>query len=1128
MSKTPKRKSLGGQSNTLFSYFKSPKVEKKDESIVKKIEKPISEYNSDDEDIVRCKKRKRIIIQSDSEDEAELAGKKAPKIEKTARNNSKSEDSSDVEPESSSGNIDSESPENEGKANKGKNSSTNGNVELKGSLEKYSFEYNQTVDKNKQSCEALNDSQIALKSSTPADVIVSIHNNWKHNHLPFLQPDKIKDKNKKRPDHPEYDNRTLFIPDEFLNNQTPAMRQWWILKSSHMDTVLFFKVGKFYELYHMDAVVGVQQLGFSYMKGEFAHSGFPESAYAKMASILIEKGFKVARVEQTETPEMMAERCKLQKKTTKYDKVVKREICQISTKATLVYSAQMPDATQPMSCYLYAIAEKKIQNGVRFGVCFVDTSIGIFHLSEFDDDKHCSRLLALCAEHKPELILVERGCQSSVVSEVFNTYFKDLRRENLAPNSQFYTAEKTLESLSTAPYFKDKTGQFLWPQLFSELADECIPKSEYVLTLKCLGACMWYLKDSELDIHVLSMKQFKMYTPKDLENNNKVTQRDYMVLDSVTMDNLNLLGNQGSLQKNIDHCETPFGKRLLHQWICRPLCDVGKIKERQTAVQELASNADLLKPAQEILKKLPDLERQIAKIHIYGNKYCAENHPDGRAIFYESKTYSKRKIQDLLNTLRGFENAQALTDIFEGCESRLLKKITQTGDKGMYLDLTDSLQFFREAFDQEVASKEGVIIPKAGVDEDYDSAMEKISDIQKSLDKYLKEQEKIFGCKISYFGSDKKRFQLEIPDSHTKKVTGEYQLEGTKKGNKPCKRYHTEETRSFLAAMLKAEAEKAKIIQDLNRRIFEKFSQRYNEWEQVTHCIMYLDVLCSLATYCTLSSYSVCLPKIEPFKDKSMVYMTNARHPCITNIENFVPNDISMNCDNKAGLVLITGPNMGGKSTLMRQVAVIAVMAQMGCYVPAEECTLNLVDRVFTRLGAHDNIIGGQSTFFVELSEASSILQHASPHSLVLLDELGRGTSTHDGNAIATAYVKKLLQINCRTLFSTHYHSLVDHFVNRSDVQLGHMACMVENDEDPTQESVVFLYKMVEGRCPKSYGFNAARLAGLKHSIVARAREIAKVLENQSKGRDIFRKIFSSSDPTILRTLISDLNNLKF
>lgn len=187
-----------------------------------------------------------------------------------------------------------------------------------------------------------------------------------------------------------------------------------------------FQVGKFYELYHMDAVIGVNCLGFSYMKGEFAHSGFPESAYGKMASSLIEQGFKVARVEQTETPEMMNERCK-GKKNTKFDKVVKREICQISMKGTCIYGAQMTEAKHPLPCYMFAIAEKvcllfvarpgncvfslnlfynfqNIKGTTRFGVCFVDTSIGTFHLAEFDDDKHCSRLLALFAEHPPSLV----------------------------------------------------------------------------------------------------------------------------------------------------------------------------------------------------------------------------------------------------------------------------------------------------------------------------------------------------------------------------------------------------------------------------------------------------------------------------------------------------------------------------------------------------------------------------------------------------------------------------------------------------------------------------------------------------------------------------------------------------
>ncbi|RZC36907.1 MutS V domain containing protein, partial [Asbolus verrucosus] len=336
------------------------------------------------------------------------------------------------------------------------------------------------------------------------------------------------------------------------------------------------------------------------------------------------------------------------------------------------------------------------------------------------------------------------------------------------------------------------------------------------------------------------------------------------------------------------------------------------------------------------------------------------------------------------------------------------------------------------AFDQEQAQKEGKIIPKSGVDENYDQAEDAIQKIKNKLEKYLVELQNFFGCKVSYFGSDKKRFQIDVPESHTKKVTDEYQLEGTKKGSKPSKRYSTPQSRvrlylpksspiiiiQLLAEMLKAEHERTKIIQDLNRRIFEKFSEKHAQWEQAIMCITILDVLCSLAEYARTFSQDMCIPEIEPIADSHKIIIENGRHPCVLNVDSFVPNDTKMGVDDYASILLITGPNMGGKSTLMRQIAIICVMAQMGSYVPASSCQLNLIDRIFTRLGAHDDIVQGQSTFLLELLEASSILQHATPFSLVLLDELGRGTSTHDGNAIATAY-----------------------------------ACMVENDEDPTEES---------------------------------------------------------------------------
>lgn len=423
----------------------------------------------------------------------------------------------------------------------------------------------------------------------------------------------------------------------------------------------------------------------------------------------------------------------------------------------------------------------------------------------------------------------------------------------------------------------------------------------------------------------------------------------------------------------------------------------------------------------------------------------------------------------------------------------------------------------------EEAIKEGKIIPKKGVIDEFDEVEDKISEIKNELNEYLDEQARFFGCKLSYGHSFKKKYLIQVPDHKSGKATCDYQLEGAKKGEK-LKQYSTDESRELAAKMARAENERAKVILDISRRIFEKFSEKYDEFSQVVRCLSILDVLCSLAEYANSYSQDICIPKILPFQEKPFITIENGRHPCIQNIDNFVPNDAKLGVEDQANFLILTGPNMGGKSTLMRQVAVISVMAQIGSCVPASHCQMSLIDRIFTRLGAQDDIIQGQSTFYVELSEASSILQHSTKDSLVVIDELGRGTSTHDGNAIATAYVKKLTTVGCRTLFSTHYHTLVDNFVDRNDIQLGHMPCLVANEEDPLKESITFLYKMTEGRCPKSYGFNAAKLAGLNRSIVARGIEIAKQLEEEVNLRNVFGRLFNTRDVSKIRKLIKSLH----
>ncbi|CAG9832099.1 unnamed protein product [Diabrotica balteata] len=1084
---------MAKRQSTLFNYFSSPKVPKK-EVTKKEIAK-----SDDEEEIITTKKRHRQVLDDSSDSDNEGNKKKTSKRDVRSSSSSESENSSPNKSKKVSV-----------KNKKNKEDSDEESVSPKKPVKAV---FTKPVS-----------SESSSQESSTNNEATDMHTSWLHNTLDFLKPENIRDINKRKPDHPEYDSRTLYVPEKYLATLTPVMKQWWELKSRHMDTVLFFKVGKFYELYHMDAVVGVIELGFSYMKGEFAHSGFPESAYGKMLPILLEQGYKVARVEQTETPEMMAERCR-GKSTTKFDKVVKRELCQITSDAVCVYTAQMEDWQNEKPRFMIAICTKDGAYGTaRIGVCLVETSMGFFHLSEFDDDKHFSRLLALFTEFPPVLILTEKGTVSKELSELLQTHFKDIKQDSLVTKSQFYTAYDTLEKLSSACYFRDSEGNFAWPEFFKTVADDCMPKPEYELVIRSLGACMWYLKDCKVDIQVLSMKKFKWYDPLDFTLKDKRNQ-DHLVLDSATIHNLELLGFSNTLKSVLDHCKTSFGKRLLARWICRPLCDPVKIKERQNAIKHLVNDTSLLQDVQNILKETPDLERLLMKIHTYGSKSLTTQHPDGKAILYDNKTYSKNKIRDFLKTLKGFEKACEITHLFKGCEDRLLRKLTQVKPTGGFEDLSETLRYFENAFDQQEAEKEGKIIPRKGVVEEFDEVEDTIDSINKKLNDYLKEQSKFFGCSVKYVGTDRKRFQLEVPDNKSHKATEKYRLEGSKKG--ASKKFTTDTTRELLAEMIEAEGIRAKVILDISRKIFEKFSSKQDQFDRVIQCLTVLDVICSLAEYAKNYSYDICLPNVLPFSDEPKLIIQDGRHPCAQNLDSFVPNDTMMGVDGFPSLIVITGPNMGGKSTLMRQIAVICVMAQMGSYVPASKCELTLLDRIFTRLGAQDDLTKAQSTFYVELSEASCILQYATKHSLVIIDELGRGTSTHDGNAIATSYVKKLTEFKCRTTFSTHYHSLVDHFTDSPEVQLGHMACMIENEDNEEEisvEHVTFLYKMAKGRCPKSYGFNAARLAGLDNKLISEGMAVARRFEDRNKLWNAFQTSIHSKQISDIRRAITSLS----
>lgn len=691
---------------------------------------------------------------------------------------------------------------------------------------------------------------------------------WEHEKLDWLQEGKRRDAHRRRQGDPDYDPCTLYVPEDYLNKCTPGVRRWWQLKSQNFDAVICYKVGKFYELYHMDAVTGVNELGLIFMKGTWAHSGFPETAFGRFSDVLVQKGYKVARVEQTETPEMMEARCKSAGHSSRFDKVVRREICRIITKGTQTYSVMDCDPSENHSKFLLCVKEKEDSAGTRvYGVCFVDTSMGKFHVGQFPDDRHCSRFRTLVAHYTPVQVLFEKGNLSVDTQKILKGSLVSCIQEGLTPGSQFWNASKTLKVLLEEGYFKEKQNSengCSLPSVIKSLTSESdslglTPGENSELALSALGGCVFYLKKCLIDQELLSQANFEEYVPVDIATAKTMSSSSLfartgqrMVLDGVTLMNLEVLQNgtngtiEGTLLERIDSCCTPFGKRLLKQWLCAPLCNPKSINDRLDAVEDLLTVPDKMSEVSECLKKLPDLERLLSKIHSIGSPLKSQNHPDSRAIFYEELKYSKKKIADFLSALEGFKVMNEIVDVMEEVasdfKSRVLKQLLTRKAKnpsGRFPDLSAELTRWDTAFDHNQARKTGVITPKAGFDPDYDGALQNIKAIEEDLQKYLDKQRKLLGCKsMQYWGTGKNRYQIEIPESAvSRNLPEEYELRSSRKG---YKRYWTKEIEKMLAAMVNAEERRDAALKDCMRRLFYNFDKNSKDWQTAVECIAVL------------------------------------------------------------------------------------------------------------------------------------------------------------------------------------------------------------------------------------------------------------------------------------------------
>ncbi|KAL3427447.1 DNA mismatch repair protein msh6 [Phlyctema vagabunda] len=874
--------------------------------------------------------------------------------------------------------------------------------------------------------------------------------------------------------HPDYDPRTLFIPPNSFANFSPFEKQYWEIKQKFWDTIVFFKKGKFYELYEKDATIGHQLFDLKLTdRVNMRMVGVPESSLDHWANQFVAKGYKIARVDQCESAlgKEMREREDSAgapgkngvKAAKKPDKIIRRELACVLTGGTLVEGSMLQD---DMATYCVAIKEATVDDLPAFGISFVDAATGQFFLTDFVDDVDLTKFETFVAQTRPQELLLEKSCLSTKAIRILKNSTTPTTIWNyLKPGSEFWSPEITRRELDCGDYFVADTpgGEHSWPKVLDEVKDNDILMSSF-------GALVQYLRTLKLERDLLTQGNFSRYDP--------IKKATTLVLDGQTLINLEIFANtfdggqEGTLFTLLNRCLTPFGKRMFRQWICHPLADAGRINERLDAVDMLNADPTVRDQFSSSMTKMPDLERLISRVH------AGVCRPD-----------------DFVRVLEGFEQIEFTMSLLgafgggEGIVDRLISSMP---------DLTKPLEFWKTAFDRTKARESKILIPAPGVEMTFDESQSRIEGIEVELNTLLKQMQKKYNSsKIIFKDVGKEIYQLQFPEKV--KVPGDWKLLSSAAG---VKRYWSPELKDLVRDLQEAQETHGQVAKEVASRLFARFDQDYVIWLQAVKVIAQLDCLMSLAAASSSLGEPSCRPVFTE-GDRSVVEFEELRHPCILpNVTDFIPNDVKLG-GGAPNINLLTGANAAGKSTILRMTCVAVIMAQIGCYVPCVSATLTPVDRIMSRLGANDNIFAAQSTFFVELSETKKILSEATPRSLVILDELGRGTSSYDGVAVAQAVLHHIAShIGCTGFFATHYHSLATEFSGHPEIAPKRMQIHV----DDINRQVTFLYKLEDGVAEGSFGMHCAAMCGIPTKVIDQAEVAAKEWEHTSRLKDSLEK----------------------
>ncbi|SCV67515.1 BQ2448_5126 [Microbotryum intermedium] len=915
---------------------------------------------------------------------------------------------------------------------------------------------------------------------------------------------------------PGYDPRTLRIPSKAWNTFTPFERQFWEIKQNHYDTVLFFQKGKFFELYEEDAAIGHREFDLKLTdRVKMKMVGVPEASFDFWAAKFLAQGYKVGRVDQVETALGAEIRVKdgkangkpTAKKTGNQKEIVRRELKSVLTSGTLVDGSLLTD---DLSSHCVAIKEDTptASSIPTFGVCVLDASTAQFDLSFFADDTGRTQLETLIRQLKPKEVIHEKGNLTVSTLRLLRSCLSiDTQWTALKAGTEFKRADDTRKSL--VKLFKQaKDANSADDDIDVEATAEedeaaLVPESirsmyDKPLAMSALGGMIWYLEQLNLDKELVTNNNFNIYDP--------LSQGRALVLDGQTLAHIEVLQNsqggiEGTLLQLLSRCVTPFGKRLFKVWLCAPLREASAINQRLDAVEDLLAHANFVSTFDSMAKKLPDLERMLSRIHA---KSC--------------------KKQDFLKVVASFGKVARTLEVL----GNLADEFVSTGIPQLIRSAPDVGPLLEEI---EAMYDGDDLLPVEGKDEQYEIVRLKVEEIEEKLDEQLEKAKKdlrrVQGKAhenpvqplISLSGSSsgnscpaivyrdigtKDIFQIQVPvkikaPSNWTKMSSTKILTCLCRLSQDVNRYWSPEVTRLVTKLKEARERKQAVVNDFHLRVYAAFDRDYSTFLQVVKTVAELDCLLSLSKSSAALGEPAVRPEIIADSDRAVLEFEELRHPCILNASvDFIPNDVALGGDTEQ-LILLTGPNMAGKSTLLRMTCAAIIMAQLGCFVPAAKARIAPVDAIYSRMGANDFIFANASTFKVEMDDCNKILTKATPRSLVILDELGRGTSTYDGMAIAYSVLHRLAtHVGCVGFFATHFTSLTEDFEYHPQIRLCNMSTQVSDDT----RAVVFLYKLINGSAPKSYGPHVAAMAGMPDSLVQRAIDISRQFETTSRARE--------------------------